>query len=134
MIPALEHIADVEYSFGKSESFDPEEFMETFIAKEKNGWLNFKPIVTWKKGSTKAKTDIYRKVGSVAIAKGNSLNTIELPKSALEKIFENIVSNVKAYAFTDDTRKDYLLKFSWHIEGASLIIEIENNGKPIPED
>ena len=135
IMPALEHIADVEYSFGKVESFDPEEYMDTFIAKEKKGWLNFKPVVTWKKGSNKAQTNIFNgKDGTITIAKGQSLNTIRLPKGALEKIFDNIISNAKAYAFTDDTRKDYLLRFSWHTEGTSLIIEIENNGTPIPED
>ena len=135
MMPALEHIADVEYTFTKAESFDPEEFLETYISKEEKGWLNFKPVVTWKKGSNKAKTNIYNdEEGPIAIAKGQPLNTIRFPKDALEKIFENIISNAKAYAFTDDTRKDYVLKFSWHTEGTSLIIEIENNGSPIPED
>ena len=135
MMPALEHIADVEYSFSKEESFDPEEFMEEFIAKEEKGWLNFKPVVTWKKGGNKAGTNIFNdEEGPVAIAKGEPLNRITFPKDALEKIFENIISNAKAYAFTDDARKDYQLRFSWHTEGTSLIIEIENNGTPIPED
>lgn len=135
MMPALEHIADVEYSFSKAESFDPEEFMDNFIAKEEKGWLNFKPIVTWKKGSNKAKTNIYNdEDGPAVIVKGQPLNRIKFPKNALEKIFENIISNAKAYAFTDDTRKDYQLKFSWHTVGTSFIIEIENNGTPIPED
>lgn len=135
MMPALEHIADVEYTFAKAESFDPEEFIETYIAKEEKGWLNFKPVVTWKKGSNKAQTNIYNdEEGPVAIAKGQPLNTIEFPKDALEKILENIISNAKAYAFTDDTRKDYQLKFSWRAKGDVLIIEIENNGTPIPED
>jgi len=135
MMPALEHIADVEYTFAKAESFDPEEFIETYIAKEEKGWLNFKPVVTWKKGSNKAQTNIYNdEEGPVAIAKGQPLNTIEFPKDALEKILENIISNAKAYAFTDDTRKDYQLKFSWRANGDVLIIEIENNGTPIPED
>ena len=135
MMPALEHIADVEYSFSKAESIDPEEFMEAFISKEKKGWLNFKPLVTWKKGNNKAPTNIYNgEKEPVAIAKGQPLNTIRFSKDALEKIFENIISNAKAYAFTDNTRKDYVLKFSWHTEGTSLIIEIENNGMPIPDD
>ncbi|MBR3110725.1 MAG: ATP-binding protein [Prevotella sp.] len=135
MMPALEHIADVEYSFSKVETFDPEEFMEVYIAKEDKGWLNFRPVVTWEKGSNKAKKDFYKDDdGSLVRAKGQPLNRIKIPKDALEKIFKNIISNAKAYAFTDDTRKDYQLKFSWHTEGTSLIIEIENNGTPIPGD
>lgn len=134
MMPALEHIADVEYSFSEAKKFDPEEFMEEFIAKEEKGWLNFKPVITWKKGNNKAKTNIYDEDGHIVIAKGKPLNEIIFPKDALKKIFENIISNAKSYAFTDDARKDYQLKFSWHTKGTVLIIEIENNGTPIPED
>ena len=135
MMPAVENIADPEYSFSEAESFDPEEFMEVFISKEEKGWLNFKPVVTWKAGSNKAKSDICNdENGSVLIAKGQPLNRITFPKDALEKIFENIISNAKAYAFTDEARKDYQLKFSWHTEGTALVIEIENNGTPISED
>ena len=47
MMPALEHIADVEYSFNKPEWIDPERFIEGYITKKGNGWLNFKPSVTW---------------------------------------------------------------------------------------
>ena len=46
----------------------------------------------------------------------------------------NIISNAQAHGFTDKNRNDYILRFSWHLEGTSLIIEIENNGTPIPSD
>lgn len=135
MMPVLEHIADVEYSFAKPESIDPEEFMEDYIRKKEKSWLNFRPVVTWTVGDNKAKRDIKREEnGPVVIAKGEPLNTIMFPKDALEKIFNNILSNAKAYAFTEDSRKDYQLRFSWYSDGVSLIIEIENNGTPIPED
>ena len=114
MMPALEHIADVEYTFQKAESLAPDEFIDAFIAKEEKGWLNFKPIITWKRGSRSSDRFIF-------------------PKDALEKVFENIISNAKAHAFIDDSRKDYQLKFSWHTNDTSLIIEIENNGTPLPE-
>ena len=134
MMPVLDHIADVEYSFSKPVSIDPEEFMENYIEKEEKGWLNFKPVVSWMKYNNKAKQDIKNDRGNVVLEKGRSLNTFLFPKDALEIIFNNILSNAMAYAFTDDSRKGYQLKFSWRTDGLSLIIEIENNGTPIPED
>ena len=134
MMPVLEHIADVEYSFSKPESIDPEEFIENYIENEEKGWLNFKPVVSWEKGNNKAKQEIKNEEGLVVIDEGKSINTFVFPKDALEKIFDNILSNAKAYAFTDDLRIDYQLKFSWGTDGTSLIINIENNGTPIPED
>lgn len=134
MMPVLDHIADVEYSFSKPEYIDPEEFFENYIKKEEKGWLNFKPVISWEKGGNKAKQDIKNINGIVVCEKGKPLNTLMFPKDALEKIIDNILSNAKAYAFTDDTRTDYQLRFSWHTDGASLIVEIDNNGTPIPED
>ena len=134
MMPVLEHIADIEYTFSKPESIDPEEFIENYIENEKKGWLNFKPVVSWEKGNNKAKQEIKNVEGLVVFEEGKTINTFVFPKDALKKIFDNILSNAKAYAFTDDLRKDYQLKFSWGTDGTSLIINIENNGTPIPED
>lgn len=135
MMPVLEHIADVEYSFGKSEWINPESFVENYIVTNEKGWLNFKPFVTWESGNNLAKRSLYNdEEGSIAIAKGMPLNKFMFPKSALTKIFDNIVSNARAWGFNDDNRKDYQLRFSWHIADASLIIEIANNGTPIPPD
>lgn len=134
MMPVLDHIADVEYSFSKPKYINPEEFMERYIEKEEKGWLNFKPFVSWEKGNNLAKHDIKDNKGLDVIKKGKALNTFVFPKDALEKIFDNILSNAKAYAFIDDSRKDYQLRFSWHTDGVSMIIEIENNGTPLPED
>jgi len=134
MMPVLEHIADVEYSFSKPESIDPEEFIEYYVNKEKKTWLNFKPVLTWENDNNKAKQDIKNIKGIVVYEKGKPLNTLVFPKDALEKVFDNILSNATSYAFTDDSRKDYQLRFSWHTDGTSLIVEIDNNGTPIPED
>jgi signal transduction histidine kinase len=134
MMPVLEHIADVEYSFSKPESIDPEEFIEYYVNKEKKTWLNFKPVLTWENDNNKAKQDIKNIKGIVVYEKGKPLNTLVFPKDALEKVFNNILSNATSYAFTDDSRKDYQLRFSWHTDGTSLIVEIDNNGTPIPED
>ena len=58
MMPVLEHIADVEYSFEKPEWIDPESFIEDYISKNENGWINFKSVVSWEKGHNIATNDI----------------------------------------------------------------------------
>ena len=118
--------------------------MEEYIATNRKGWLNFEPIITWKKGDNQAKEDIYerdRETGMPLMRdvpplylKGDSLEDFDFPEDALRRIFNNIVSNAQAHGFTDETRKDYKLKFSWRSDKTGLFIEIENNGTPIPTD
>ena len=135
MMPALEHIADVEYTFRKPEWIDPEIFIEDYIFQHENGWLNFKPIMTWENGHNVAKEDIKNPSnGEIILQKGQSINQFFFPTDALEHVFKNIISNAQAWAFDDQSREDYQLKFSWQMKGTALIIEIENNGTPIPRD
>jgi len=135
MMPALEHIAEVEYTFEKPEWIDPEKFIEDYIQKNEKGWLNFKPVVTWEHGHNQAAEDLKNPVsGEIIIRKGDSLNVFFFPKDALERVFKNIISNAKAHGFGDKLRNDYQVRFSWHTDGMSLTIEIENNGYPIPSD
>lgn len=132
--PALEHVADVEYSFEKPEWIDPERFVEDYVANKENGWWNFKPVITWEKGNNKARRDVKDKEGRVLVQEGHPLKTFLFPTDALELIFANIIANAQAHGFTDESRKDYQLRFSWRIDGLSLVIEIENNGTPLPSD
>lgn len=135
MMPALEHIAAVDYSFGKPEWIDPEIFIEDYIDKNENGWLNFKPIMMWKHGHNQAIEDFKDPVsGNIIISKGDSIYKFLFPKDALEHILKNIISNAISHGFDKKTRNDYRLRFSWHIDGPSLIVEIENNGSPIHND
>lgn len=135
MMPALEHIAEVEYTFEKPEWIDPEKFIEDYIQKNEKGWLNFKPVVTWEHGHNQAAEDLKDPVsGEIIIRKRDSLNVFFFPKDALERVFKNIISNAKAHGFGDKLRNDYQVRFSWHTDGMSLTIEIENNGYPIPSD
>lgn len=135
MMVTLEHIADVEYSFGNVEGIDPEQFIEKYIAKHENGWLNFKPVITWKKGHNLATNDVKDpKTGSIILRKGTPLHLLHFAQDALERILNNIISNAKAHGFTDAARKDYQLRFSWHSDGIAVVVEIENNGTPIPAD
>ena len=120
-----------------------EKFMEEYIATNRKGWLNFEPIITWKKGHNQAKEDIYERDSETGMPvrdmpplflKGDSFEEFVFPKDALRRIFNNIVSNAQAHGFTEETRKDYKLKFSWRSDETGLFIEIENNGTPIPTD
>lgn len=135
MMPALEHIAEVEYTFEKPEWIDPEKFIEDYILKNEKGWLNFKPVVTWEHGHNQAAEDLKDpSTGEVILRKGDSLNLFLFPKDALERVFKNIISNAEAHGFEDKSRNDYQVRSSWHTDGMSLTIEIENNGSPIPSD
>lgn len=135
IMPALEHIAAVEYSFGKPEWIDPEKFIEEYIKKNEKGWLNFTPITTWKQGHNQAIENIKDpSSGDVILQKGDSLNLFLFPKDALERVFKNIISNAKAHGFIDKSRTDYQLRFSWHMDGMALVVEIDNNGSSIPSD
>ena len=134
MMPVLEHIADIEYIFEKPEWIDPEAFIENYISKNENGWINFKSAVTWEKGRNKATDNILDpSTGSVILRKGEILSQFFFPKDALEKVFDNIVSNAMSHGF-DKSRNDYQIKFSWYTEDKAVKILIENNGSPIPDD
>lgn len=135
MLPALDHIASVEYSFGKLEWIDPEKFIEEYVKKNEKGWLNFKSVITWEQGHNRAIEDLKNpSTGDVIVRKGDSLNMFLFPKDALERVFKNIISNAKAHGFVDKSRNDYQLRFSWHVDGIALIVEIDNNGSAIPND
>ena len=140
IMPALDHIADIDYSYSKPEWIDPEIFIEDYIEKNKKGWITFNPIMTWEKGNNQAKEDIFGdnpetgRKGRLLFAKGESLDLFLFPKDALTRVFNNIVANAQAHGFTDKKRSDYQLRFSWHVDGLANIIEIENNGTAIPAD
>ncbi len=135
LMPVMEHIADVDYSFKSPEWIDPDVFIENYISNNQNGWSNFKPVVTWKEGHNKHSVDIIDPItGEVAARKGETIYCLSFPSDALTLVFNNIIANARAHAFTDETRKDYLLRFSWKADGLGLKLEIANNGTPIPAD
>lgn len=130
----LEHIADVEYFFQKPEWIDPVKFLNDYFRANRGSWVNFSCIAAWKNDNI-SKENVYDdKTNRYVIRKGEPLDTFYFPKDALELIINNIVSNAISHGFTDYNRKDYQLRFSWHTEGSSLLIEIANNGTPIPAD
>lgn len=135
MMPVIEHIADVEYSFKKPEWIDPALFIDNYISCYEKGWINFSPITSWEKGNNQANMVFKNSPkDTIVCKKGESQSKFLFPYDALERIFNNIISNAKAHGFTDNNRKDYKIRFSWHTDDISIFIEIENNGTPIPYD
>lgn len=140
LLVKLDHIADVEYTFTKPEWINPEEFVESYIQKHENGWVNFKPVVTWEKGHNLADKDVKIKDSEnplkeiIVLKKGEPLHVMQFPKDALKQILDNIVSNAISHGFKDESRNDYQLRFSWETDGSDLKICVENNGAPIPSD
>lgn len=134
LLVKLDHIADVEYTFTKPEWINPEEFMESYIEKHENGWVNFKPVVTWSKGHNLAKQNLKDLSGEIILHKGDPIYTMMFPRDALKQILDNIVSNAKSHGFKDESRNDYQLRFSWETDGIALKMCVENNGLPIPAD
>ena len=134
LLVKLDHIADVEYTFTKPEWINPEEFVESYIQKHENGWVNFKPVVTWSKGHNLAKQDLKDLSGEIRLHKGEPIHTMLFPKDALKQVLDNIVSNAISHGFKDESRNDYQLRFSWETDGIALKMCVENNGLPIPAD
>lgn len=134
LLVKLDHIADVEYTFTKPEWINPEEFVESYIQKHENGWVNFKPVVSWTKGHNLADKDIKDLSGEIILHKGEPIHLIMFPKDALKQILDNIVSNAISHGFIDESINDYQLRFSWETDGFDLKICVENNGAPIPSD
>lgn len=134
LLVKLDHIADVEYTFTKPEWINPEEFVESYIQKHENGWVNFKPVVKWAKGHNLADKDLTDLSGEIILHKGDPINTMMFPRDALKQILDNIVSNAISHGFKDESRHDYQLRFSWETDGTGLKMCVENNGAPIPAD
>lgn len=134
LLVKLDHIADVEYTFTKPEWINPEEFVESYIQKHENGWVNFKPVVKWAKGHNLADKDLTDLSEKIILHKGDPIYTMMFPRDALKQILDNIVSNAISHGFKDESRHDYQLRFSWETDGTALKICVENNGAPIPSD
>lgn len=135
LMPVMEHIADVDYSFKSPEWINPDVFIENYIYNNQNGWSNFRTLITWKEGHNKHSADIINSItGDVVAKKGETMYCLSFPSDALTLVFNNIIANARAHAFTDETRKDYLLRFSWKVDGLDLKLEIANNGTPIPSN
>lgn len=132
----LAAIADVDIDYGEPKHIDPQAFIKSYTAKHVAEWTNFVPKVSWSPQDTNLATEdiISPYDGEVILKKGEPITTLVFPEAALEHVFNNIVSNAMAHGFKDATRSNYKLRFAWFTEGTSVVIQIENNGEPIPAD
>lgn len=131
LMPALDHIAELEYSFAKPEWINPKDYIKAYISKNVKGWRNFVALTKWNQGTNAISN------GIKGTQKGDLETEIEqifFPKDALESVLNNIVANAVSHGFTDEKRQDYKLRFSIQSDGVSLSINVENNGEPIPLD
>lgn len=133
IMESVDHLADIDYTFGKVEHINPETFVEGYISSHNKDWMNFNASIDWTIGENIARFDI-KQGDLVLVKKGNPIHTLSFPKDALTKIMDNIISNAKEYAFTDKERTDYDLYFSWRMNGTDIVLEVANNGSPIPAD
>lgn len=72
--------------------------------------------------------------GSMIAYADDPIAVLYFSKDALMRVLDNIVANAIAHGFTDSTRNDYKLRFSWHTDGMNLVVVVENNGAAIPAD
>ena len=121
-----------EQDWGKCEIIEPQMFIEEYERTHHDSKFKFEHL--WEEFETNSFTkDVFdKKTGKLLFHKGESMNAAWFPKKALQQVFDNIVANACAHGFTDSARKDYVIQTSWTTDGLSLLIEIANNGTPMP--
>lgn len=133
----LAHIADIDLDFGDPVDIDPEEFILNYLRSKKSGWANFTGEVGWDARYTlnKCKMELRNPSNNTVILHvGDTLTSFSFPKDALEHIFDNIVANAAAHGFTDESQSCYKIRFSWETQGMDVVITVENNGTPLPNE
>lgn len=121
-----------EQDWGKCELIEPQQFVEKYEREHHDSKFMFKHL--WDEFETNcfAKDVLDKKTGKLLFHKGESMNVAWFPKRALQQVFDNIVANACAHGFTDANRKDYVIQTSWTTDGLNLLIEMANNGTPMP--
>ena len=121
-----------EQDWGKCEIIEPQMFIEEYERTHHDSKFKFEHL--WEEFETNSFTkDVFdKKTGKLLFHKGESMNAAWFPKKALQQVFDNIVANACAHGFTDSARQDYVIQTSWTTDGLSLLIEIANNGTPMP--
>ena len=69
VMETVDHLADIDYSFGKIESINPETFIEGYISSHDNEWMNFSASVNWIRGNNIAREDIKMNGNVIIIVK-----------------------------------------------------------------
>ena len=134
LMPAIDRIAEIDYTYDKPEWIDPELFIREYIAKNKSDWLDFSPDTSLLLANKADNNLIDPATQKIVIKNGEAIHKLYFPKKALERVFDNIVSNAVSHGFTSKEHDDYKLRFSWKTMDNTLQIIIENNGTHISED
>lgn len=58
---------------------------------------------------------------------------MNIPKTLVERVFENIISNAQAHGFVDGSCSKHQIRFAWSFDGDNVSISISNNGLPFKE-
>lgn len=121
-----------EHDWGKSEAIEPQMFIEEYEKNHRDSKFVFKHL--WNDAETNCfRRDIFdKKTGKLLFHKGESPYAAWFPKRALQQVLDNIVANACAHGFMDVNRKDYAIQTSWSTDGLNLLIEVANNGAPMP--
>lgn len=133
----LAHIADIDLDFGEPVDIDPEEFILNYLRSKKSGWANFTGEVGWdaREATNKFKLDLRDPFDNILLYHaGDTMTSFSFPKEALEHIFDNIVANAASHGFTDVSQSNYKVRFSWETQGVDVVITVENNGTPLPNE
>ena len=123
-----------EQDWGKCEIIEPQTFIEEYEREHQDSKFRFKHL--WEDFETNCFTkDVFdKKTGKLLFHKGESVNAAWFPKRALQQVLDNIVANACAHGFTDTTYQDNVIQTNWTTDWLNLIIEVANNGAPMPSD
>lgn len=114
---------------------EPQGFLDRYIEANRAGWVSFVPAKEWGAVNTnladKDLPDPFN--GGYILRKGDPLTQLSFAPDALAQVLDNIVQNAVSHGFTDPDRHDYEVRFAWRNEGTSAVIEVANNGAPLPE-
>lgn len=120
--------------YGPCETLEPQSFIEAYEQAHRNA--DFRFFHLWEGWETnRYAEDVRDKAkGKLLFREGEPVKAGWFPPKALQQVFDNIVANARAHGFTDPQRDDYCLRFRWHTNGHQMVIEVSNNGAPIPSD
>ena len=112
---SIKHIADEEEDFGNKKQLVPDVFIKDYIALHSNSieWSDFSAIVLGEQ-----QKDI----------RPNHIKSFLFSPKALERIFNNIISNAKAHGFKSGRNTENHIRFSWYVDNGKFKINIENDG------
>ena len=131
----LNELAELNKIFSMNIHYQPEDLNISSFIKEfadKNSHPDFRYVYKQDE-EMRYKEDCTHEVGIFFPLNEYKVKSIRFPKEALNTIFKNIISNAIKYGFADRKEKDNIVVIEYFSNGTDAIIEISNNGNPLPE-